>query len=121
MKTEARKAYEREYRKTWEKGATRQAYLAANKKRRTEYVLRWKKINRESKRQSDNAVSRKAYARLDDSQIRRYLKRPQWRGKFNNPTPEQIEQCRQRIQLKRAAKMFKLLHAAQVLSSLSQT
>jgi len=76
-------------------------------------VLRWKKINRIASRRHRLKNDRCQWAKLSNCQVRKYLKRT-----INNPTLEQINLCRKRIQLKRAKRAMKLHAAAAELSNL---
>jgi hypothetical protein len=83
-----------------------------NKDRKNKATKRWGKINRESIRRTHRQHVKKAWGGLRDYMIRAYLKQ---RG-VKQPTQQEIEICRQRIQLKRMARVAKLQDAAQRLS-----
>ena len=89
----------------------RRLYRSKNRRHIISKISTWKKQNREATRVSNRAWERKAWNKLTDSQLRKYLKR---KG-TNKPTQQEIEICRQRIQIKRVARTMKLHNAAQQL------
>jgi anthranilate/para-aminobenzoate synthase component I len=108
-------AYKRKWRAANPGREIRRYKLTPEKRRIAKKRSRLK--NRESFRRMQNGQLQRQRAGLTDHYVKNLLRH----YGIKSPTINQIESCRQRIQLKRAAQTFKLFHAAQVLSSLSQT
>jgi hypothetical protein len=72
-----------------------------------------KKINRDKPRAAARNYKRRQWGRLADSALRNYLKQ---QHNIKQPTKQEIEICRQRIQMKRAARVATLFNAAARLS-----
>ena len=72
-----------------------------------------KKINRDKPRAAARKYKRRIWERLSDSSVRNYLKQ---QHNIQQPTQQDINLCRQRIQIKRMRKTAALFQAAQQLS-----
>ena len=89
------------------------AWVAANRRQVTDRSLRWQKLNRESRRLTTRARQKRMTAEICDYSVKKILKQ---QYNIKQPTQQEIEICRQRIQIKRMKKLAMLYHAAQRLS-----
>lgn len=86
-------------------------YYQKNYSRIKKNVLRWEKINREARRRIKSKHRKKCWQLLTDGAVKQYF----YKWNRRKPTNQEIIKCKQRIQIKRAAKVVRMLHSSQQL------